>query len=96
MLRAIRAGGELETIEKLLERASAIGETLGTTHPFFAYSQHTFETGRDLPLISGTIMAIAQAVGRTERRFRSVRDADPTSRRSAHPPRPARARRIRS
>lgn len=72
MLRAILAGGELETIEKLLELASAIGETLGQHDPFFAYSQHTFETGRDLPFIAGTIMAIARSQDGTTVRLDAI------------------------
>jgi hypothetical protein len=77
MLRAFRAGGPLDTAEKAIERAGAVGEFLDTHDPFFSYPAHEFEAGIEMPLAPGAIMAVGKTEeGRTVRLDAVPRDAD--------------------
>ena len=59
LLRAIRAGGELETAEDAFERARPIGDFLARD-PFFRYPQFTHEVGDDAPPLSkGTMISVS-------------------------------------
>ena len=77
MLRAVRAGGALDSAEKAIERAGAIGEFLDTRDPFFTYPAHQFGFGIEMPLAPGTIMAVSKTEGgRTVRLDAVPRDSD--------------------
>jgi hypothetical protein len=49
MLRAIRAGGELETLSDVIERKRPSGEFLKEHDPFYSYSVIEYEQGYDAP-----------------------------------------------
>ena len=59
LLRAIRAGGELETAEDAFKLAQPIGEFLARD-PFFRYPQFTHEAGEEAPPLSeGTMISVS-------------------------------------
>lgn len=77
MLRAIRAGGKLETVGDALERARPLAEFLGKRDPFFAYPSVQHEAEIDMPAPPGTIMSVGGTEEGISVRIDAVpRDAD--------------------
>jgi len=81
LLRAFRAGGELETAEQAFERARPIGEFL-SRDPFFRYPQFTHEVGEDEPPLSkGTMISVSSTEGDITVRVDAIpRDEDAAKR----------------
>jgi hypothetical protein len=81
LLRAIRAGGELDTAEDAFERARPIGEFLARD-PFFRYPQFTHEAGVDAPPpAEGAMISVSSTEGDVTVRVDAIpRDEDAAKR----------------
>jgi len=59
IVRAIRAGGPLESASDAIERVRPVGEFLRGHDPFFTYPQIQHEEGMELPLSPGSMLSFA-------------------------------------
>ncbi|HST70127.1 MAG TPA: hypothetical protein VLI94_10760 [Solirubrobacterales bacterium] len=64
IIRAVRAGGNLEDASDVVERARPVGEFLSGHDPFFMYPQVIHEEGStEPPLTQGTVMSVTSSDG---------------------------------
>jgi hypothetical protein len=77
MVRAIRAGGPLESSEDAVERVRPVGEFLDGHDPYFAYPQVQHPEDVEMPSTPGAMMSIAKTEGGSTVRIDAIpRDPD--------------------
>ena len=58
-LRAVRAGGELQTAEQAAERGLAMSQIMNSANPHYAFTGVQFPDGVEPPITSGAVMSIS-------------------------------------
>lgn len=79
--RAIRAGGNLASVEDAIERLRPIGEFLDGHDPFFVYPHYQYPNGEGPPPAPGSVISLEQSDGQRTVRIDAVpRDAEAAQR----------------
>jgi hypothetical protein len=79
--RAIRAGGELSSLEDAIERLRPVGEFLEGHDPSFTYPQFQYRQGQEPPLTPGNVISVESSDGECTVRIDAVpRDTEAADR----------------